>query len=64
MLKRMMCVFTSHAINRHRVWHDGIEFRTKCRRCGTPLHRTEEGWRILAADEQADSRRAAHPNSP
>ncbi len=63
MLDRLVCLFSRHAINRHRVWHDGLEFRTKCARCRTPLLRTQDGWRGFDEEDDADDRRLPHPRA-
>lgn len=56
MLTALKCRWMGHRINRHRVKYDGLDFRTRCDRCGTALVRQKQGWReaedgpVLAAD--------------
>lgn len=58
MLKRIGCLFSRHEINRHRVWHDGIDFRTRCVNCDRQMVRTEKGWRAFDPYAHADARRS------
>lgn len=44
MLESALCSLSGHRINRRRVWHDGINFRTDCDRCGKGLIRGISGW--------------------
>jgi len=57
MFRHQFCLVAGHAINRKRVWHDGLDFRTKCSRCGQPLVRSEHGWRAFIESEDEDPRR-------
>jgi hypothetical protein len=50
MLTSMLCPLLGHRVNRSRVWHDGIDYRTSCERCDAPLLRAEEGWRPFRSD--------------
>ncbi|MEP2234520.1 MAG: hypothetical protein ABJM58_06875 [Alteripontixanthobacter sp.] len=59
----MLCKFFDPAINRRRVWHDGLEFRTNCDRCGAELIRGEQGWREFDAIRDDDPERKPHPNT-
>lgn len=34
-----------HRVNRRKVWHDGRQFRTHCRRCKLDMVRGSGGWR-------------------
>lgn len=44
MLESALCGLSGHRINRRRVWHDSINFRTDCDRCGKGLIRGISGW--------------------
>jgi hypothetical protein len=42
----MFCRLRGHRRLRTKVWHDGIDYRAPCVRCGTPLIRDMDGaWR-------------------
>jgi hypothetical protein len=58
-----MCSFLQHKVNRRRVWHDNLSFRTNCERCGVPLLRDGQGWREFEGESDADVSRSAHPHS-
>ena len=58
MLNRIACLFSRHKVNRHRVWHDGVDFRSRCAHCDKPMVRTEEGWQAYNETSHADDRRA------
>jgi len=58
MLKRISCLLGHHSVNRRRVWHNGIDFRTQCEECGDSLVRTDErGCHVLYSEEASDDRR-------
>jgi len=59
-LNELICRYRGHTIARHRVWNDGIDFRTSCARCGVPLIR-DGGWRAFDVERDTNDRRAAHP---
>ena len=61
MLNGLLCKATSHSINRRHVWHDGIDYRTRCRRCGAELLRDEAGWRPYDSERDRNPEREAHP---
>ena len=63
MLKGLICSVMRHKVNRRRVWHDNLHFRTNCERCGLPLLRDAQGWREFDSESDADVTRAAHPHS-
>lgn len=50
------CLVLGHKRNRRRVWHDHLDLRAPCGRCGTPLIRSaDRGWRpFLPADDHPD----------
>lgn len=60
MLRMFFCAFDRHRINHKRVWHDGLNFRTKCRDCRKPLIRDADGWRRFDEETDSDHRRLAH----
>jgi hypothetical protein len=55
-----VCSIKGHRINRHRVWHDSVDYRTHCDRCEVEVIRTEQGWREYDGIEQAEQR-LPHP---
>ena len=56
----LACRLFGHKVDRHRVWNDGIDFRTSCTRCGTALVRDQIRWR--AFDPERDTgERLPHP---
>ncbi|KWV95696.1 hypothetical protein ASS64_00115 [Erythrobacter sp. AP23] len=62
MLSSVICKVGSHNVNRRRVWHDGINFRTKCTRCSAPLIRDhQKGWRPLDEERDLRAERLPHP---
>jgi hypothetical protein len=64
MLNSVICKVTGHRVNRRRVWHDAVDFRTTCDRCNTPLIRDDrEGWRPFDSDRDLLAERKAHPHS-
>lgn len=63
MLKRLKCLVTGHHVNRHRVWHDNQNFRTKCTFCEIPLIRIQRDWQEFDPDKFGNEGRAAHPVS-
>jgi len=60
-LKKLLCSAASHTINRHRVWHDGVDYRTRCSRCGTEMLRAESGWRAFDHQQDDHPERLPHP---
>jgi len=58
---KLLCATNRHNIDRHRVWHDSVDHRTRCTRCSTELVRDLDGWRLYdpPADDQPD--RLPHP---
>ncbi len=60
MIMQTVCQIAGHTINRNRVWHDALDFRSKCTRCGKPLIRTDKGWRQWQLSDE-DERRQPHP---
>ncbi len=58
----LQCTLTGHKINRRKVWHDGLDHRASCVRCGTPMLNRNHAWRQFDTDEDTDMRRKPHPN--
>ena len=64
MFDSMICRISDHRVNRRRVWHDGVHFRTKCTRCDTPLIRdTRDGWRRFDEERDLAFERQPHPRN-
>ncbi len=63
MFNSLFCMVAGHSIKRHRVWSDGLAFRTKCRRCRKELIRTDSGWRPYDFRRDDDNRRLPHPDT-
>ena len=62
MLKRWYCRITRHKVNRRRAWHDHLNFRASCARCGAPLVRDRHGWREFDSERDASELRGAQPH--
>ncbi len=60
MLGTLLCAIIGHKINRHRVWHDGRDFRSRCRRCKSDMIRTREGWERFRPDIHGTDRKMEH----
>lgn len=63
MLSAIICQLAGHRVNRRRVWHDQVDFRTRCERCGTDLIRGRHGWRLFDAEQDAEPHRRAGPRA-
>lgn len=61
MLGSLICRFSGHKINRKRVWHDGVGFRTECSRCDKALLREQVGWREFDPVEDTGIDHEDHP---
>ena len=61
MFKALVCKYFGHKVDRHRVWNDGVDFRTSCARCGRALLRDLVGWREFDIERDSDFERAPHP---
>ncbi|MEO6387783.1 MAG: hypothetical protein ABIT16_01500 [Croceibacterium sp.] len=62
-LLSLVCKIIGHRVGRRRVWNDGIDFRTTCRRCQQDLIRPESGWRVYDPERDANPERSAHPRT-
>ena len=61
MLGELLCNLFDHKVERRKVWHDGLDHRTSCGRCGAPLIKRNQLWRRFDTDEDTDMRRKPHP---
>jgi len=61
MFNIVICNVVGHRVNRRRVWDDGMNFRTNCERCQTPIIRDQQGWRPFDSSRDANEGRCAHP---
>jgi hypothetical protein len=53
----LICLIFKHKRARDKVWNDGLDFRSQCKRCQAPLIKQYGvGWRIF------DPRRDANPD--
>lgn len=55
-LLKPLCAVLGHRRSRRRVWHDRVDLRAVCLRCGTPLIRSvDKGWRpLLPSDDHPE----------
>ena len=60
-LHSLVCKYFGHKIDRHRVWNDGIDFRTGCARCTRAMLRDQGGWREYDDERDSDPGRTPHP---
>lgn len=59
MIMLTICEFLGHRVNRRRVWHDGLNYRSRCKRCRHDLLRQQKGWALYDPAAHADERREA-----
>lgn len=57
----ILCKIIRHRPVRRRVWHDSINFRAKCSRCGHSLIKDDLHWREYDAERDANPMRIPHP---
>jgi len=55
-----ICKYFGHKVDRHRVWNDGVDFRTSCARCGEQLIRAKK-WREYDPEVDGVEGRKLHP---
>ncbi|AHE52589.1 DUF1660 family phage protein [Sphingomonas sanxanigenens] len=55
----IMCKLRGHKPDRGGARHDGEDYWTICKRCGTPLIRAIDGWREPSVDEKRAHARQA-----
>jgi hypothetical protein len=60
MFTKLLCATKGHLINRHRVWHDSVDYRTRCDRCDQEMVRDAAGWQVFDRDDHA-AERLPHP---
>lgn len=62
----MLCRVIGHRRHRTKVWHDGVDYRAPCTRCGTALVRDMHGqWRPFDWEKDAppgSQERTARPH--
>ena len=58
----LQCSLMGHKLDRRKVWHDGLDHRTSCCRCGASMIKRNSTWREFDTDEDIDLRRKPHPN--
>ena len=63
MFNSALCSILGHKIDRSRVWHDGINFRTRCHRCKTPMIRELDGWSQFETEVHGSVDRSSHPHN-
>ncbi|WP_150126802.1 hypothetical protein [Sphingomonas panacis] len=52
-----LCAVIGHRRSHRRVWHDHVDLRTLCVRCGTPLIRSaDKGWRPFVPSDDHPGR--------
>ncbi len=56
------CFISGHRIAKDRVWHDGHNFRTDCKRCGTAMIRRMNGWQPYMSSSDTDEGCLAPPS--
>lgn len=61
MFSDLLCKVQGHQVNRRRVWHDSLNYRTSCHRCGTAMLRERRGWYVYDADIHDRPERQPHP---
>ena len=58
MFATLVCGLSGHKINRRKVWHDEVNFRTDCDRCGRPMIRELSGWMPFDEEQHRDALRS------
>lgn len=58
----IFCVF-GHRLNRNKVWHDGLDYRSRCVRCEAPMIREtrSDRWRVYNPARDDDPGRLKKP---
>lgn len=62
-MRNLKCRLLGHRVNRDRVWHDGISFRTKCSNCNLAMIRGRNAWRPFDPEKDRSQYRSAQPRS-
>lgn len=63
MLGAAVCMISGHKVNRRRVWHDNVDYRTSCTRCSADLIRGRAGWRAYEEARDSSEGRRVHTRS-
>lgn len=58
MIRLTICEFLGHRVNRKKVSHDGLNYRTNCARCRHSLIRQKHGWVLYDPASHGDDRRS------
>lgn len=60
----IICRLRGHLRDNHRAWHDGIEWRSSCTRCGAAMIRDEaiNRWRLFDRERDFSTQRKAKPD--
>ena len=62
-MRDLVCHWFKHRIDRERVWHDTVDYRTTCQLCRRPLLREVSGWRLFDSAIDGNIARKPHPRS-
>ncbi|WP_454883383.1 hypothetical protein [Sphingomonas oryzagri] len=59
----ILCLIAGHKINRAKVWHDGLDHRSRCARCDATLVRDPQvgRWRVFDPKKDDDRGRIKKP---
>jgi hypothetical protein len=55
-LRRNLCQWFGHRVNRRKVWHDGVDFRSRCLRCDQEMLRDTARWRLFEPSDESPHR--------
>ena len=58
-LSQWLCRVFGHRRDAKRAWHDLVDYRSRCKRCGVEMLRDRHGWRTFDPEADADPRRNA-----
>jgi hypothetical protein len=62
----VLCRLFGHRRLRTKVWHDGVDYRAPCARCGAAMIRDMHGeWRVFDSGKDAppgSQERTSHPH--
>jgi len=59
---RLICAIVGHRRYSQRTWHDGLDWRSSCRRCRAPMVKIDQDWRAYRVSDH-DQRRYAKPEA-
>lgn len=58
----IVCTILTHRRRRHKVWDDGLNYRSTCRWCGRSMLKDEHsGWRVFDSETDFDVKRRGKP---